>query len=142
MFDHDEYFKGAEVTHALECSPAILRSGRLMCEVANKLLVLAKACGLPLMPGWDGSMVLRGWRPASINTAAADGRAEYLHVTGEAIDLSDPRGAIGRWCKAEAGTALRDLGLWLQDPADTTGSVHVQLKPPPTGERVFRRWTK
>jgi hypothetical protein len=55
-----------------------------------------------------------------------------------AIDLEDVDGTLDKWCFANASLVLRDLALWLEHPDATPTWTHVQLKPPGSGNRVFR----
>lgn len=45
------------------------------------------------------------------------------HLSGQAVDIADPKGELMEWCKANT-TFLRAVGLWLED--GTKGWVHFQ----------------
>ena len=133
-----EYMMGRDVSHALECSPDILRNAARTVRVANELLMLAKVAGVPIIPRQDGTLVNSGWRPPSLNARTDGASRTSLHMTGEAIDLHDPKGYLDEWCTTSADTVLRDLGLWLEHKDFTPGWCHVQMRPPRSGNRIFR----
>lgn len=138
MITRAEYLMGRDVSHALECSPDILRNASITVELANKLLVLAKGAGVKITPRRDGAMTNSGWRPPSLNATTPGASRTSLHMTGQAIDLNDPTGDLASWCARNAPTVLTDLGLWMEHPAATPGWVHLQTKPPRSGARIFR----
>lgn len=57
------------------------------------------------------------------------------HLSGSAVDISDPDGAIKNWLKANP-EILENALLWCED--DTNGWVHFQIKPPLSGNRWFK----
>lgn len=133
-----EYMMGRDVSHALECSPGILRNAARTVEIVNALLVLAKGAGVTIRSRPDGTLVNSGWRPPSLNARTSGASANSLHMTAEAVDLHDPNGAIARWCMSGSHRALSDLGLWIEHPDFTPGWCHLQTRPPRSGSRVFR----
>lgn len=92
--------------------------------------------------------VASGYRTPEINAGIAGAAPGSLHMTCEAIDLTDLPSLIdgrmrvrplARWCLANLHV-LADLDLWMEDPRATTGNrswVHVQTRPPKSGLRVF-----
>jgi hypothetical protein len=132
-----EFMMGRDVSHALECSPDILRNAGRTVEIVNKLLILAKGAGVPIISRPDGTLVNSGWRPPSVNAATAGAASRSLHMTGEACDLHDPKGHIDEWCDMVADTVLRDLGLWMEHKSRTPNWSHVQTRPPRSGARRF-----
>jgi hypothetical protein len=58
------------------------------------------------------------------------------HLKGQAVDISDPKGDLAAWCKANID-ALEQNELWLEDPSVTAGWVHFQTVPPKSGKRFF-----
>jgi hypothetical protein len=137
VITRDEYMMGRDVSHALECSPAILRNAERTVEIVSKMLILAKGAGVPITSRPDGTLINSGWRPPSLNAATPGAATRSLHMTGEACDLYDPKGHLATWAEISASTVLRDLGLWMEAPAKTKGWLHVQTKPPRSGNRVF-----
>ena len=84
-----------------------------------------------------GTHVSSGWRPAVINEHTAGAAPNSKHITGQAVDIYDPEGALDEWCLDHADTDLAIVGLWLEHPAATKGWCHVQTVPPASKRRVF-----
>jgi len=133
MITVSDYMMGRDVTHALECSPAILREAALTVDIVNELLDRARLDGLVFDP-----VVSSGWRPPSINARILRAAKHSLHMTGQAIDLQDTSGALDAWCVRHAESDLRFIGLWLEDPVATPTWCHLQTKPPRSGARIFK----
>lgn len=77
-----------------------------------------------------------GWRPPSVNAATPGAAPRSKHMTGHAIDISDPEGDLDEWCM-DHQDVLQTIGLWMENPACTKGWVHLQTVPPKSGKRVF-----
>ncbi len=135
---------GRDLTHgAILGSDLRANAGRTV-EAANKLLTLAKGAGLQLRPNAATGMVRSGWRPPDINGTTQGASKTSWHMQCLAVDLEDVDRTLGRWCFANQNV-LKDLALWLEEPTCTPpagdtrrGWCHVQLKPPGSGNRVFR----
>ena len=121
-----EYWKGRDVSHAKELTPEIRKAASETVQRANQLLALMN---------WGPVIVSSGWRPPSIN-AAAGGSKRSNHLTGHAVDLSDPDGKIDAWCMANLDK-LEQVGIWLESPDRTKNWSHWQIKSPASGNRVF-----
>lgn len=93
--------------------------------------------------------VASGYRTPLINADTRGAAPNSLHMTCEAIDLTDMPCLIegrmrvrplARWCVANLHV-LADLDLWMEDPRATQGTtrswVHVQTRAPRSGLRVF-----
>ena len=80
--------------------------------------------------------VTSGWRPASVNAATPGAAPRSKHMTGQAIDISDPEGDLDEWC-ADHPDILQTIGVWLEHPSATKGWSHLQIVPPKSGKRVF-----
>lgn len=50
------------------------------------------------------------------------------HLSGQAVDISDPNGHLQEWCKANQ-TLIRQVGLWMEDFSFTKTWVHFQCVP-------------
>lgn len=138
MIQLADYFMGRDVAFRHQLGPDMRREAARTVELANALLVLAKAAGVHLEASpRTGSVVSSGWRPPSVNEATPGAAVRSLHLTCQAIDLYDPDGSLDAWLLDNADTVLKDLGLWLEHPAATKGWAHVQTKPPRSGRRVF-----
>jgi uncharacterized protein YcbK (DUF882 family) len=57
------------------------------------------------------------------------------HLTGQAVDISDPDGKLMLWVKANYGL-METFGLWMEEP-DNQKRVHFQSVPPKSGKRFF-----
>lgn len=77
-----------------------------------------------------------GWRPAWYNATVANAAPKSKHISGQAIDVSDPEGALDDLLM-ESNSLLIDHGLWLEHPSATKGWAHLQCVPPRSGRRVF-----
>jgi len=87
-------------------------------------------------PRADRPRVTSGWRPKAINAATANAAPRSRHITGEAIDLSDPEGELDGWCLNNLDQLI-ECALWLEHPAATKSWCHLQIVPPRSGARVF-----
>lgn len=63
------------------------------------------------------------------------------HLVGKAIDLDDDNTAfLWKWVLANL-QLMKDIGLWMEDPRWTHGSVgtwmHFQITPPKSGKRIY-----
>lgn len=74
-------------------------------------------------------------RPA--DNSAAKGASKSWHMQAAAVDLADASGAVWAHCMDRLDACER-LGLWLEDRASTPTWVHLQVKPPRSGKRVFK----
>ncbi len=57
------------------------------------------------------------------------------HLTGQAVDISDPDGKLYEWCEKNE-TLLAEIGLWME-VKDKYKRVHFQTEPPRSGKRFF-----
>lgn len=58
------------------------------------------------------------------------------HLSGEAVDIHDPTGALMRLCKTRVGL-LEAIGLWIEDDT-SVARVHFQCSPPLSNTRFFK----
>lgn len=77
-----------------------------------------------------------GWRPAWYNATVANAAPKSRHISGEAIDIADPEGALDDYLVAHTGF-LVEHGLYIEHPASTKGWSHLQSAAPRSGNRVF-----
>jgi hypothetical protein len=135
-----DYLMGRREAHPLSYSDEIERNARRTVELVNDLLASAIRAGVDLTDRnpRTGTIVSSGWRPPAVNAATPNAAVRSLHMTGEAIDIYDPDGALDEWLLTAAGQSdLARLGLWQEHPAATKGWVHLQTRPPRSGRRVF-----
>ena len=58
------------------------------------------------------------------------------HLTGCAVDISDPNGKLQKWCLNNV-KILESIGLWIEHFSATKTWVHFQIVPPKSGNRFF-----
>lgn len=81
--------------------------------------------------------VSSGFRPAAINVHVKGAAVRSNHIMGRAVDLVDTDRSIVKWCLANLDK-LKEVGLWMEEPASTPGWCHLQTVPPKSGNRVFK----
>lgn len=59
------------------------------------------------------------------------------HLSGQAVDIYDPKGELQAWCKANV-KELEAIKLWCEDFGATPNWVHFQTEPPASGARFFK----
>ena len=77
-----------------------------------------------------------GWRPAKYNATVHGASLRSKHITGQAIDLSDPDGELDEFLVGNQ-QYLIDAGLWQEHPLSTKNWIHLQCVPTKSGNRVF-----
>ncbi len=77
--------------------------------------------------------VTSGYRPGRFNKLAGGAKAS-AHLSCEACDFADADGSLAAWCLANL-VVLQRCRLWLEDPTDTKGWIHLQIRP--VANRVF-----
>lgn len=58
------------------------------------------------------------------------------HLSGEAVDFSDPKQELQKWILANV-KILEDAGIYCEDFSATKNWVHCQIVPPKSGKRFF-----
>lgn len=58
------------------------------------------------------------------------------HLYGCAIDVSDPKGELKKWCQANINK-LVECGLWMEHPDYCNGWCHLQSYKTKSGKRIF-----
>lgn len=106
-----------------ECTVEVRVYAKQLCARVNALLTDI---------GWQGASVNSGFRTVAANRAAG-GATRSAHLTGEAVDLFDPRGKLQALITDEL---LEKHGLYREDPDRTPGWVHLQTRP--TNARTFK----
>lgn len=90
----------------------------------------------PGMPAAMQPHVNSGWRSAAYNATIPNASAHSKHITGQAIDLSDPDGELDDLLLNHPNL-LELAGLWQEHPLATKGWTHIQSVPPKSGNRTF-----
>jgi len=127
-----DFYMGRDKQYAAELTDEIRRNAEQTIQRANLLLTEFKAA----TGDTEQRRVNSGWRPAAVNASVPNAAVRSKHMTGQAIDISDPDGDLDDWCTTHQVT-LTSIGLWLEHPASTKGWCHVQIVPPKSGNRVF-----
>ncbi len=105
-------------------------------EVSSNIDMLLKALNIVREAYGKPMVVSSGWRPASIN-AKVGGAKKSAHVVGLAADFKDHDNRLKEWCLANL-SVLAKAGLYMEDPSATPTWVHLQLRAPASGNRVFK----
>lgn len=119
-------------------------NAQALVEKVNRLLTSYQN-GRPIA---DEPALSSGFRPPAVNAATPGASETSWHLSGNAVDIEDPAGNLALFCALEV-SLLEHFGLYLEDPRWTRkgkqkdGSwsarwVHLQVKAPPSGRRVFR----
>lgn len=111
-------------------SDQILANVQVLVERVNRLIPHIPA---HVMTVW---LVSSGYRPAEINARTKGAAKASKHMTGQAVDLSDPGGKLAGWL-LEHTAELVSAALWMEHPRDTPTWCHLQSAPPRSGNRVF-----
>lgn len=127
MITLKDYWMGRDKTHAADLTEAIRANADITVDRINKLLHVAR---------WSDARVSSGWRPPSVNAGVKGAAKRSKHMTGEACDIADPKGDLGRWCLGNLKELERQR-LWLEHPTKTPTWVHLQIVAPKSGRRVF-----
>lgn len=125
-----KYFKVSEYTKDREKQFPL--SEEQKDNMHKLLLVLDKLrdiYGKPLV-------ISSGYRPAAINSSVG-GAKKSNHIMCLAVDfVDDQKQTFGKWCLNNI-KVLEELGLYMEDLRHTKGWVHLQIKAPRSGKRVF-----
>lgn len=134
MITVDDYFQGRRERFPAEYREPIGDAAVVTVKRANLLLAafyLAK-------PEAIVRRVNSGWRPPTLNASVPGASQRSLHMTGEAIDLSDDDSMLDDWINSPAGTqALVRIELWAESRNYTPRWCHIQTRPPRSGNRFF-----
>lgn len=118
--------------HSAISTPSAETKGNALELLARVNALLAKID----MPEAQSPKVNSGWRPAHYNAIVPGAAPKSKHISGEAIDLADPEGALDNYL-FDHRTLLSEHNLWLEHPLATKNWVHLQSVPPRSGNRVF-----
>lgn len=90
----------------------------------------------PIRKAWGKPMIVSScYRPSSINQAAGGAR-KSAHLNCQAVDIKDKDGLLANWCLNNL-TLLEECGIYLEDVRYTIGWVHLDIRGPISGKRVF-----
>jgi hypothetical protein len=134
----EQYWMGRELLHAAELTPPVRKNAVALLFAVNELLRRAALEGVE--PGIDehtGNEVASGWRPLGVNARTSNAAGKSSHIVGLGVDLQDHADRrLARWCLRNLDV-LEELGLYMEDPRWSPSWVHLQLRPPGSGKRVY-----
>lgn len=88
-----------------------------------------------------GTPVASGLRPRVLNDRTQNAGLDSTHITGLGVDLQDilPARLLARFALrcARPGGLLQSSGLYMERPQWTPDWVHLQLRAPKSGRRVY-----
>jgi hypothetical protein len=129
MSDLHQYFSRSELLHGREVA------NPLTPEMEENLEKLIRALN-PIREAWGKpTQVSSCYRPASINSSVGGAKAS-AHMMCQAIDIVDKDGKFAEWCLLNL-TLLEEHGIFMEDPRYTKGWVHLDIRGPKSGKRVF-----
>lgn len=137
MIDLADYWMGRDAEYPLAMTPQIERNAILLLDLVNKLLVVANMAGVRAKVNARGTVVRSGWRPPAVNLKTPGAAPNSRHMTGQAVDLEDAGGALGRWALLNV-IVLQQVGVWCEHPSATPTWLHCQSVPPRSGNRFFK----
>lgn len=106
---------------------------------ANALELLSRVNALLAelpYPECKAPKVNSGWRPADYNKTVPNAAPNSKHITGQAVDISDPDGVIDSHLHTNFALLIKHK-LWMENPAATKGWCHLQSVRPRSGNLVF-----
>lgn len=115
-----------EVLQNQECPPELEGNLSKLLFSLNKFRLLY---GIPML-------VSSGLRSPQRN-AAVGGSPTSAHLTCEACDFTDSSGDIKKWVLANP-TVLEECGLYAEDFGTTTTWIHLTIRAPKSGSRIFK----
>jgi hypothetical protein len=105
-------------------------------ELEHNLAILLMRINI-LRQWWGNPMcVTSGYRPGKYNVKAG-GAKNSAHLHCMAIDVSDPNGKLGRWLAANL-PILRACDLWMENPENTKGWCHLDIRDRGDSNRIFK----
>jgi hypothetical protein len=105
-------------------SPAIERNAKELLRRVNALLVQFG----------ESRAISSGLRTVDANRELKNASPYSRHMTGEAVDLEDPKGSLKRWLNAPL---LAKFDLYAEDFAETPTWLHLQTTKTKSGKRIF-----
>lgn len=132
----EDYWMGRDKQFAANLTDEIRANAEETVSRTNLLLFHAVKDGVVLIASNKRNLVNSGWRPPAINAATPNAAAKSHHMTGRAVDISDPIGSLDKWCMDNLAE-LEAIGLWMEHPSATPRWCHVQILAPKSGRRVF-----
>jgi len=123
----DMYYKGRDKEYPKDLTAEVEENAKKLLQKVNALLFELKITTIKISSGW---------RPETLN-AKVGGAKKSNHITGCAIDLSDPNEELDNLFQKNL-KILEKYGLYLEHPDSTKGWSHLQFVAPKSGNRVFK----
>lgn len=139
------YMMGRDVRYPGSVTPEIEENVLELLDPVNQVVAAAAADGVVFyIDPHTGSIVASGLRPLQVNDRTQNAAEHSTHIVGLGVDIYDPHRAFAAWCLTHAhpGGFLEQLGLFMERPQWTPDWVHLQLKSPKSGRRVYVPSTK
>ena len=114
-----------ERAKSYELTASVIKNAKTLLERVNALLVHLNI---------DTVSVSSGFRPSTINQRVKGAAAKSAHMSGEAIDLFDPDGALK---KLVTKALLIKFDLYREDSTASPTWMHLQSRPTKSGKRIF-----
>lgn len=128
MITIENYLMGRDKKYPSDYNDEMKSNATTLVEKVNSCLQLM---------GIKEATVSSGWRPKTYNDTIPNASKTSKHITCEAVDLQDSDKKLKEKILANLAI-LEQLGLYLEHPDDTPTWAHLQMKAPPSGNRVFR----
>lgn len=134
MITLSAYFMGRREAYPEEFKPLYEENAKILLPRVNEVLTQFYT----VFPKAAERGVNSGWRPPHVNAMTRGASPTSLHMTGEAIDLSDDDEALDNYVTSPNGLALCEhVGLWIESPNYTKRWCHLQSRPPKSRNRIF-----
>lgn len=130
MLTLDDYWMGRDKKYAAECTDEIQSNAAGTVRAVNKLLALAQLDDI------IRDTVASGWRPSCVNDATCNAASHSKHLTAEAVDIVDGNRVFAQWC-LDNQEKMADCELWAEDFRWTPTWVHLSIRPPLSGRRIY-----
>ena len=104
-----------------ECNDTVKSNAAKLCDKVNNLFTDLK---------YQGKLsVNSGFRTTGVNKSIPNAAKKSLHMSGQAVDFSDPEGKIDALLFDDKNDhLLKKYGLWLEHPDATRYWSHVDCK--------------
>lgn len=130
MITLETYLMGRDKIYPKEYTHVIRANAEVLLILVNDLLYQLQI----------DAEVSSGWRPPSYNKTVKGAAKGSKHMTGQAIDLRDPKKDIARMVCGEDFNdpgILEEFNLYAESPKATANWIHLQCVPPKSGRRIF-----
>lgn len=142
VISREMYMMGRDVRYPGAVTPEIEANVVLLLEPVNQFVAAAAADGVPIgIDEHTGNIVASGLRPLVVNDRTQNAAGDSTHIWGLGVDLQDitPARLLARFALrcARPGGLLEQLGLYMERPQWTPDWVHLQVRAPKSGRRVY-----